>query len=609
MSVSLPVLGKSKTDVLAVNETFGPTVQGEGISAGVPAYFVRLNGCDLHCSFCFVPDTLVLLADWRWKRLGDLRVGDEVLAQERDTEAGAHARIVKATVLHLSSKYAETVRINGDRSLRCTPDHKFWEVRRQDTKVGGNRWREVENCLGSKARFLAKPHKEENEDFLRGWLAGMADGDGCFWTLRKKATATRTAKFYKRFRLAVRDEELLDEFGTLLVNFGFLSSYRRIHNAGINNKFGDPLIPCLYVTKSQEAQKLQDFLDNSEREVRDLKSWSHGYLAGIFDAAGSGGLKISQSKKANPVVYRRVEACLIRTKFSYTKSRLGFRISSAGGALWKFYSRCRPRRHRLLEASIGRTAYHSRTIKSIEPTGVREQVITVTTSEGSFIAGGFVVKNCDTPQTWKKGVLEPSTPISAEDLMTEILRATMATPTRARTIVITGGEPLLQQRRPAFLRLLQLAKQNSFRIEVETAGHHVPEKYIREYVDQWNISPKLAASGNEFLDYEESLKYFHPHVEHHKPRVALGTVHQFNAYLKFVVGVGDYPDYEAEFAAVDAVVDSVDWPHDRVIIMPEGITVEAITSKALALVNPVIARGYRLGTRLHILIWGNKRAV
>lgn len=39
-------------DGLVVSEVFGPTLQGEGPHAGQPVGFIRLGGCNLHCSWC-----------------------------------------------------------------------------------------------------------------------------------------------------------------------------------------------------------------------------------------------------------------------------------------------------------------------------------------------------------------------------------------------------------------------------------------------------------------------------------------------------------------------------------------------------------------------------
>lgn len=45
---------------LAVSEIFGPTIQGEGPSAGQRCGFVRLGLCNLNCSWCDTPYT------WDW---------------------------------------------------------------------------------------------------------------------------------------------------------------------------------------------------------------------------------------------------------------------------------------------------------------------------------------------------------------------------------------------------------------------------------------------------------------------------------------------------------------------------------------------------------------
>jgi organic radical activating enzyme len=42
----------SLRDKLKVSEVFGPTIQGEGFSAGQHCLFIRLSGCNLQCTWC-----------------------------------------------------------------------------------------------------------------------------------------------------------------------------------------------------------------------------------------------------------------------------------------------------------------------------------------------------------------------------------------------------------------------------------------------------------------------------------------------------------------------------------------------------------------------------
>src|SRR3954452_24909384 len=42
---------------VVVAEVFGPTIQGEGRNLGQRAAFVRLGGCNLHCTWCDTPYT------------------------------------------------------------------------------------------------------------------------------------------------------------------------------------------------------------------------------------------------------------------------------------------------------------------------------------------------------------------------------------------------------------------------------------------------------------------------------------------------------------------------------------------------------------------------
>ena len=60
-------------------------------------------------------------------------------------------------------------------------------------------------------------------------------------------------------------------------------------------------------------------------------------------------------------------------------------------------------------------------------------------------------------------------------------------------LVITGGEPLLQQ--DDLADLLSFLKPD-FYVEIETNCTILPNKMLTDLVDQWNVSPKTENSGN-----------------------------------------------------------------------------------------------------------------
>lgn len=76
---------------MRISEIFGPTVQGEGPSAGRLAAFVRLAGCNLACRWCDTPYS------WDWtgklgKKFDPLKETENLLAPEivaRVEETGA----------------------------------------------------------------------------------------------------------------------------------------------------------------------------------------------------------------------------------------------------------------------------------------------------------------------------------------------------------------------------------------------------------------------------------------------------------------------------------------------------------------------------------------
>jgi 7-carboxy-7-deazaguanine synthase len=82
-----------------VIEVFGPVLQGEGRMIGVQTHFVRFGYCDFRCSWCLGPNTLVLLADGYRKRIGEVVVGDMLVAFD-ETTGTLQPTIVTRTAHH-----------------------------------------------------------------------------------------------------------------------------------------------------------------------------------------------------------------------------------------------------------------------------------------------------------------------------------------------------------------------------------------------------------------------------------------------------------------------------------------------------------------------------
>ena len=152
-------------------------------------------------------------------------------------------------------------------------------------------------------------------------------------------------------------------------------------------------------------------------------------------------------------------------------------------------------------------------------------------------------------------------------------------------VVVTGGEPLLQQQ--GLESLLRGVKARGWRSEVETAGAIAPTM-ADGLVDQWNVSPKLANSGNAL-------------ERRYKPDVLRAFEATQRSVFKFVACE------PSDLDEVDAIVRECGLAD--VWIMPEGTDAATLERRSAALVDDVVKRGWNLTTRLHILLWGNRRGV
>lgn len=187
---------------------------------------------------------------------------------------------------------------------------------------------------------------------------------------------------------------------------------------------------------------------------------------------------------------------------------------------------------------------------------------------------------CDTPYTWKKGE-EDYRSLPWETILKTVKN--LIQKTKTQHLVITGGEPMLHQ---DCIRFLRENLPHVF-MEVETNGT-IPSMLSDGTVDHFTISPKLHNSRNAW--YKKNLR-------------TRGDV------LKFVIARPSDVDDVETFLKQDERENAVSWKKQNIYLMPEGKTTQAINEKAKWLTEICRKKGYRFTTRLHILLFGNKRGV
>jgi len=153
-----------------------------------------------------------------------------------------------------------------------------------------------------------------------------------------------------------------------------------------------------------------------------------------------------------------------------------------------------------------------------------------------------------------------------------------------RRLVITGGEPLLQA--SALADLLEALPDHS--VEVETNGTTAAPPRLDIRIDQYNVSPKLAHSGNpaELALIPERLHFY---------------AADERAWFKFVIAEKSDVDEVLALARLHHI------PARRIYLMAEGTDSETLRQRETWLAPLCVEHGFRLSDRLHIHLFGDTR--
>ncbi len=195
---------------------------------------------------------------------------------------------------------------------------------------------------------------------------------------------------------------------------------------------------------------------------------------------------------------------------------------------------------------------------------------------------------CDTPYaSWR--------PEGAPRPIDELLREAAAS--GVGHAVLTGGEPMLFD---ALAPLAEGLSRSGLHVTIETAG-----TIHREVAcDLMSISPKLANSTPAEGDPRDQAGAWR--ARHEQRRLDVPTLQALldrypSRQLKFVVASpGDLAEIESLLGRLRG------WKPGDVMLMPEGVTTEALASRAWV-ATECVRRGWRYCHRLHIELFGHTR--
>ena len=189
---------------------------------------------------------------------------------------------------------------------------------------------------------------------------------------------------------------------------------------------------------------------------------------------------------------------------------------------------------------------------------------------------------CDTKYTWDWDNYDYSKEVHEVPIEKVIEKIKEFEP---KHLVITGGEPLIQQNDIASL-LSKLG--DDYFVEVETDCTIIPNSAMLEHVNHWNVSPKTSNSGNsrEAREIPQCYDFF---------------IKLENSVFKFVI------ENETDLVEIDELITKYSIPKNKILLMPQASTKDELNLKKEEIEKIAIAKGLLFSSRLQVERWGNQR--
>lgn len=322
---------------------------------------------------CFVKGTKILMHDYTWKSIEEVKVGDRVIGFDENGQRN----LKSATVINtMERKSTSLVRVtNSKNQIYTTEEHPFLIY----TKKHTNQWREASTIKDDKHASYYFPSYKRTHSWETGWLLGSIESDGSL------PANYRTVLYYNK------NKKLINEFCRIIKRFHpnphVLQKANGTFQVTTNANFTRQKIETL-AKKFRRLQVSSDFL--------------RGYIAGYYDGdGGKDGISstdlvhlqfIQKILKDNfgfdcPINQKKVDNHWIDEKYKSKKDYFRLNLNQ----LTIFYCTFQP----FSKYCYGQlNVTPKQKIIKIEHINKQSVVYNLTTSTNTYIANGFPVHNC-----------------------------------------------------------------------------------------------------------------------------------------------------------------------------------------------------------------------
>jgi DNA repair photolyase len=354
------------------------------------------RGCSHACVYCLDGETPILMADRSHRPLAKLRVGDEIYGTEL---RGKYRRYVRTRVLaHWASvKPAHRVTLKDGTELIASANHQFltdsgWlhVAEPEQPAEGRPRLTTASSLLGT-GQFATGP--QHSGHYERGYLCGMIRGGDNLASHVYDRSGGPPSSGAPQFRLALVDGEALYRTQRFLLAHG-------VHTTSLPFDTGSRSATPIHVIGAQSQSESERIGALVAWPLVPSDEWRKGFLAGVFDAEGSGG-RVIRISNADETVLRWIESSMDAFGFRTVlegPSVMGISVVRLWGGLrerLRFFHLVDPAIRRKLTIDDMAVKSSARTaVASVEPLGMAMRLYDITTGTGDFIANGVVSHNC-----------------------------------------------------------------------------------------------------------------------------------------------------------------------------------------------------------------------